>query len=254
VNSLGIAQSIRDNQPYERKSISVERTFKPISSKEDLECKLNELCIMLAEDVSDHGLEGKTITLKLKSVNFLVKQRSITLNRYISSLDDLFSNSLPLLHAELPIKVRLMGLRLSNFKSDIDHQTTLDDLISESKSSTSDVSCNQIECPICNKLIYASSNAQINLHISKCLVVSSPKSSTKNTSSSKSNSPILSSPKEKSPTIVESLPNIKCPICHRALLSQSNVQINLHVSRCIDNMQKKSKKTLLNYFQKQSQS
>ena len=44
-----------------------------------------------------------------------LRTRATTLNHYISSADELYAAGLRLLQAELPVELRLMGLRVSNF-------------------------------------------------------------------------------------------------------------------------------------------
>ena len=117
--ALGIGQT-RHSDPAEegevgRKGMSCERTFKALSSRAHLETKLEELAVSLAEDLASEGLKGKTLTLKLKTSAFELKTRATTLDHYISTAEELISVGLKLLRAELPIELRLMGLRLSSF-------------------------------------------------------------------------------------------------------------------------------------------
>jgi DNA polymerase kappa len=70
---------MRNDTPYERKSISSERTFKSISDKEELLLKCKEIAENLSENVAENQLSGKCLTLKLKFVDFSIKQRSVTL-------------------------------------------------------------------------------------------------------------------------------------------------------------------------------
>ncbi len=79
--SIGIADCFRSEAPSERKSISSESTFKVISSKDELLEKCKEIAENLAESVDSMGISGKCLTLKLKSFDFSIKQRSITLPR-----------------------------------------------------------------------------------------------------------------------------------------------------------------------------
>ena len=44
-----------------------------------------------------------------------LKTRAVTLGRYISSEEEIQEAALKLLRAELPVEVRLMGLRMSSF-------------------------------------------------------------------------------------------------------------------------------------------
>eukprot|EP00897_Mesotaenium_endlicherianum_P007474 jgi/Mesen1/6755/ME000344S06036 len=68
---LGIGGS---EEPEEegRKSMSCERTFSALSSEPALAQKLDELATSLAEDLEKRSLEGRTLTLKLKTTGFEV--------------------------------------------------------------------------------------------------------------------------------------------------------------------------------------
>lgn len=69
----------------------------------------------LADDMAKHHLKGKTITLKIKLATFEVRTRAITLPCYVSSPEEILNPMLKLLVMELPMKIRLMGVRVSNF-------------------------------------------------------------------------------------------------------------------------------------------
>lgn len=145
--SLGIAESTRDpSEKYERKSISTERTFPDISQSSDLHQKCRDISQALAEDVERHGVEGKTITLKLKHYTFNIISRAKTLSRHIRTASDISKYALQLLKEEearfasssksalfvttnreltresspsqsRTMKIRLMGVRLSNLRN-----------------------------------------------------------------------------------------------------------------------------------------
>lgn len=133
-----------------RKSLSCERTFHAISHPVDLNKKLEELAESLAKDMADEGLMGKTLTLKLKTTAFEVRTRASTLPKFIASRDEIFPTALKLLQAELPISVRLMGLRLSNFKGEKatpsdPHQQTLNSFFTPANNT--DTINNVEQCP-----------------------------------------------------------------------------------------------------------
>ncbi len=67
------------------------------------------------------GLEGKTITLKVKYSDFKLITRSVTLHHYTNDSADIFSNVCSLLEKTAVGKrpVRLLGISLSNL-SDTD--------------------------------------------------------------------------------------------------------------------------------------
>ncbi|XP_056163568.1 DNA polymerase kappa isoform X1 [Syzygium oleosum] len=101
-----------------RKSISNERTFQATDNEALLYQKLDELAELLSSDMQKEGLHGRTLTLKLKTSSFEVRTRALTLQNYISSRDDIYKYASKLLKAELPISLRLIGLRVSQFKED----------------------------------------------------------------------------------------------------------------------------------------
>ena len=74
-----------------------------------------ELAQKLAEDMAEEGLRGKTLTLKLKATNFEVRTRAVTLQQPVSTAQEILQAALRLLRAEMPIEIRLMGIRVSSF-------------------------------------------------------------------------------------------------------------------------------------------
>ncbi|XP_040898339.1 DNA polymerase kappa [Toxotes jaculatrix] len=107
----------------ERKSMSTERTFKELSKAEEQFSLCRELCEDLAEDMKKEDLKGKTVTLKLKNVNFEVKTRALTLPYAVATVDEIFAVAKDLLKTEIenespqPLRLRLMGVRISAFVS-----------------------------------------------------------------------------------------------------------------------------------------
>lgn len=97
-----------------RKGISCERTFRPVSDPQQLRSILSKLAASLAEDLAREGIAGRTLTLKLKTTEFEVRTRATSLARAICSQEALLANGLRLLEAELPLSLRLLGLRMSN--------------------------------------------------------------------------------------------------------------------------------------------
>ncbi|XP_029017318.1 DNA polymerase kappa [Betta splendens] len=120
--SLGLSSTYIPRHE-ERKSMSTERTFKELSRAEEQFSLCRELCGDLAEDMKKEGLKGKTVTLKLKNVNFEVKTRAQTLQSAIATLDEIFAVAKDLLKTEIenespqPLRLRLMGVRVSAFVS-----------------------------------------------------------------------------------------------------------------------------------------
>ncbi|XP_017551041.1 DNA polymerase kappa isoform X1 [Pygocentrus nattereri] len=120
--SLGLG-STHIERDAERKSMSTERTFGEMSDSEEQYSLCRELCHDLAKDLQKEGLKGKTITLKLKNVNFEVKTKAFTLQCAICTEEEIFAAAKDLLKAEIdnvspqPLRLRLMGVRVSSFIS-----------------------------------------------------------------------------------------------------------------------------------------
>ncbi|NWV31177.1 POLK polymerase, partial [Grantiella picta] len=118
--SLGLG-STHLGKDGERKSMSTERTFSEINTAEDQYSLCQELCRDLAQDLQKEGLKGKTVTLKLKNVNFEVKTRASTVLSSVSTEEEIFAVAKDLLGTEIdsvaphPLRIRLMGVRVSGF-------------------------------------------------------------------------------------------------------------------------------------------
>uniref|UniRef100_A0A672UAC8 DNA polymerase kappa n=1 Tax=Strigops habroptila TaxID=2489341 RepID=A0A672UAC8_STRHB len=121
--SLGLG-STHLEKDGERKSMSTERTFSEMNTAEDQYSVCRELCRDLAQDLQKEGLKGKTVTLKLKNVNFEVKTRASTVLSSVSTEEEIFAVAKDLLGTEIdsvaphPLRIRLMGVRVSGFLSE----------------------------------------------------------------------------------------------------------------------------------------
>ncbi|VFQ78262.1 unnamed protein product [Cuscuta campestris] len=98
-----------------RKSISNERTFSATANETFLYKKLVDLAEMLSAEMEEEGLCGRTLTLKLKTASFEIRTRAVTLPKHIASKEEIFKHASKLLKAELPVSLRLIGLRVSQF-------------------------------------------------------------------------------------------------------------------------------------------
>ncbi|KAI0705092.1 hypothetical protein C8T65DRAFT_653194, partial [Cerioporus squamosus] len=115
---LGIASNVVEPwQREERKSIGAERTFNPISDTEKIHAKLEEVAAELSSDMTEGGWTGKTITLKYKLDTYKVFTRAKSLDKWVSTKkEDLFAIGKELLKPELPLTLRLIGLRVTKLK------------------------------------------------------------------------------------------------------------------------------------------
>ncbi|XP_050965057.1 DNA polymerase kappa isoform X2 [Labeo rohita] len=120
--SLGLGSTCIERDS-ERKSMSTERTFGEMSDAEEQYSLCRDLCHDLAQDLQREGLKGKTVTLKLKNVKFEVKTKAFTLQYAVCTEEEIFAAAKDLLKAEIdsvspqPLKLRLMGVRVSGFIS-----------------------------------------------------------------------------------------------------------------------------------------
>ncbi|KRH77930.1 hypothetical protein GLYMA_01G242400v4 [Glycine max] len=98
-----------------RKSISNERTFSATKDEVLLHKKMEELAEMLSADMQKEGLCGRTLTLKLKTASFEVRTGAVTLQKYISSSEDILKHAKKLLQTELPISSDPTQKTITNF-------------------------------------------------------------------------------------------------------------------------------------------
>ncbi|KAI0256368.1 hypothetical protein BJV78DRAFT_1171398 [Lactifluus subvellereus] len=114
---LGIASNVV--QPWvreERKSIGSERTFRPISEKEKILQKLEDIAAELEDDMESGGWTGRTVTLKYKLDTYEVFTRAKSFNRWIKTKSELYEAGKELLQPEWPLRLRLIGLRITKLR------------------------------------------------------------------------------------------------------------------------------------------
>ncbi len=106
------------NTARERKSIGTETTFSDYTDdKEVLKNFLHDFSLELESSLESRSLHGKTITLKIKDVNFRTRTKSKTLNNYINSFESIFEVAVSLLEEiEIDHDIRLIGLTVSNLE------------------------------------------------------------------------------------------------------------------------------------------
>ncbi|HOD11840.1 MAG TPA: DNA polymerase IV [Candidatus Omnitrophota bacterium] len=107
-------------QSQEVKSVSHEHTFEKDSDDKKM---LYQILLILSEKVSRRlrldGLQGRTITLKVRLKGFKTYTRSVTLPQMTNFVDDIFSHARTLFDRlyVTGTQVRLLGVRVSGFQS-----------------------------------------------------------------------------------------------------------------------------------------
>lgn len=107
------------NTDEDAKSIAAETTFNnDIASFEELEAILWTLCEKVARRAKKQALEGRTITLKLKTQDFKLRSRSQSLEDATQLAHRMFDVAKPLLRREATgVKFRLIGIGISNLQA-----------------------------------------------------------------------------------------------------------------------------------------
>ena len=92
------------------------RTFRAISEKEKILEKLDDIAAELEDDMERGGWTGRTVTLKYKLDTYEVFTRAKTFNRWIKTKSELYEAGQELLQPEWPLRIRLIGLRVTKLK------------------------------------------------------------------------------------------------------------------------------------------
>ena len=116
--SLGIGSTeVRPAEDYERKSISTESTFRDMANTTDIKAKLKSLCTDLEQDCIKANTMGRCVSIKYKLHTYEVFTRQRMVHRYVYEAADIYKMALPLLEKEFPMKIRLLGIRLSHLST-----------------------------------------------------------------------------------------------------------------------------------------
>ncbi len=111
-----------DNSPvnpdWQRKSLGRETTFEEdIRDSGEMKKVIYNLCDEVSKQLRRYGLEGRTVTLKVRYEDFRTVTRGQTFSRSIKQLDVIYKAALELLSRTQAArrKVRLLGITVSNF-------------------------------------------------------------------------------------------------------------------------------------------
>ncbi len=100
----------------ERKSLGVERTFRPTEDEDLLREHLRDHCRELAEDLSRLHLQASCITVKTKDADFSIHTRSKTLPHPIASEEEIFALAEVLFEERPSRRLRLIGVTASHLE------------------------------------------------------------------------------------------------------------------------------------------
>ncbi|CAH0045329.1 unnamed protein product [Clonostachys solani] len=105
----------------QKKSASIERTFKETSAPDIIERNLRMVCEDVEAKLKELNRAGQTLTVKVKMNDFESYSKQTKLPKAISSARDIFQHSLPFVKATLADKphqaCRLLGVRLTQLVS-----------------------------------------------------------------------------------------------------------------------------------------
>ncbi|EEB08917.2 DinB translesion DNA repair polymerase [Schizosaccharomyces japonicus yFS275] len=160
--ALGISNNVvKPTDASNRKSIGNEMTFSiPMGSEKTISQKLKQLCFSVSETMKQRNLVGNSVVLKLKTTSFEVRTRQTNLNTYTNESDIIYKYVLQLLSYELPVQVRLLGVRM----------TKLQDASIYEESKLSFTKENGVQCPICSRYLINDA-CSVDKHIEECLSV-----------------------------------------------------------------------------------
>ena len=119
IHKLSYAEDAREIKPFRKvKSISHETTFEKDTNDEVfLKKTLWDLCEKVSDRAKKRGLGGSTINLKIKTKDFKLISRSVTIEEPTQIAEIIFQTSKLLLFREIKKnKFRLLGVGLSNLK------------------------------------------------------------------------------------------------------------------------------------------
>ncbi|KAI7900839.1 uncharacterized protein BX663DRAFT_516694 [Cokeromyces recurvatus] len=226
---LGIGSTSVNNE-VERKSVSVERTFSSMSDPIELFNKVKELSQLLEKDLEKLGYMGRNVGIKLKSVTYEVRIRSKTFPSYIWKAKDIERIAKELLIKELPVNIRLMGIRISTIKPRGNEDESVMKYFTKLTSQSDDN--DQIKQ---QQSIEKSTNTTKLIHNKQYEQIGSNKNNTPHRmieERSKMTLPALLMLPTSSFQI--------CPICNCQIATEDNSELNQHIDICLSKVEVKA--------------
>ncbi|KLT45428.1 DNA/RNA polymerase [Cutaneotrichosporon oleaginosum] len=194
---LGIADNnVEPHKRGERKSVGVERTFPDKTANDDILRELESIAEELEKDMATLQYAGKTITVKFKLHTYESKSRALSVKKFTAKKEDILPVAVDLIRKEFPLRIRLLGIRMSNLKDLTVPDTGIRNFLKPGTSSFSrDATQENFNeafqggesagpspialdpnpdagpvCPICSRRLGPeTSNADLNEHIDLCL-------------------------------------------------------------------------------------
>jgi len=160
----------------ERKSISTETTFADTADRKVLVMTCRQLCRDLARDLANKDILGSAVTVKIKSHDFKLKSKVGQVVEHTNNEIAIFESAeKTLFHlldtaSEKPLKLRLMGVRMTDLKDKADvkgaKQTSLRTYMA-AKTAVQGEASKKYSCPICETKF--SAIKLLNDHIDQCI-------------------------------------------------------------------------------------
>eukprot|EP01135_Chromosphaera_perkinsii_P010373 Nk52_evm45s2118 gene=Nk52_evmTU45s2118 len=258
--SLGLGSTVINTQRV-RKSISVERTFKDMSSPKELYEKCFDICEVLARDVGKKNIKGKCVTVKLKLSNYEVRTRASSVKRYIYEHEDLYHQAVQLIRKELeahtpdkpPLTFRLMGVRLSSLNIETSASGDVDGHGNEKitsffkqqascdtdETSTSDKKPNLTSPNIDTNASSSTSNEKENKNkchsfFKECIKLGKEQEQEEKSNSNAHGLATQSSSTDTTKKDQGKVGGTPCPICMKDLGHIGNSELNAHIDLCLN--------------------
>ncbi len=234
-NAFAFFSSSEDDDGIGRKSVSRERTFQSLSDPKEQYEMLHHICEMLWKDIKEKNLYGRTVTVKMKTVDFVIKDRSCTLRNLVGNdFSQLYETAQELFRSAIPISLRLLGVRLSGLENPPKYDTQKQSKYVASASS-SIVSSSSAEFDKQNPQASSSKSSQHQLLIKRFLKPTAKQSEAKELPFL----PVISIPDTHSDDDLSHLLN-PCPHCNGYISFTTIDELNHHLSICSELAKNKS--------------